>query len=51
MGEVTMDVRHLFNVVLRDVVGKHMAAMGERYPNMLVMTADVSTSSRVNEGL
>jgi len=32
---------------LRDAVGNHMPTMGERYPKMVVLTADVATSSRI----
>jgi transketolase len=46
MGEMTFNMGRL--ATLRDVVGKHMENMGKRYPKMIVLTADVSTSSRVN---
>lgn len=32
---------------LRDAVGKCLAELGKKYDNMLVMTADVDTSSRI----
>ncbi len=35
------------NAMLRDVVGSHIEAMGALYPNMVVVTADLSTSFRI----
>lgn len=32
---------------LRDMVGKYLVSLGEKYPAMLIATADVDTSSRV----
>lgn len=32
---------------LRDAVGKCLAELGKKYDNMLAMTADVDTSSRI----
>jgi transketolase len=32
---------------LRDAVGNCLGALGEKYPNMVVVTADVDTSSRI----
>ncbi|HVI42129.1 MAG TPA: hypothetical protein VM577_15865, partial [Anaerovoracaceae bacterium] len=46
MGDITFNMQAL--AAMRDVVGKHMEDMGSRYPNMIVVTADVATSSRVN---
>jgi len=46
MGDITFNMQAL--AAMRDVVGKHMEDMGCRYPNMIVVTADVATSSRVN---
>lgn len=34
-------------VAMRDVVGKTMADLGEKYPQMVLVSADVDTSSRV----
>lgn len=45
MGKVTLDAKQIF--CLRDAVGDHMPVMGERYPKMVVVTADVATSSRI----
>ncbi len=49
MGDTTLDVREFYAIALRDVVGKHIMDMGSRYPDMVVLTADVATSSRINE--
>lgn len=32
---------------MRDMVGKSLAELGKKYPEMIVMTADVDTSSRI----
>lgn len=42
---MTLNIAQLFS--LRDAVGKCLGDLGERYDNMLVLTADVDVSSRI----
>jgi transketolase len=45
MGGITFNMEVM--IAMRDVVGNHLVELGDRYPNMIVATADVDTSSRV----
>ena len=46
MGGMTLNIYHVMTS-LRDAVGKCLADLGGKYDNMLVVTADVDTSSRI----
>ena len=43
---VSLNIFHVMTS-LRDAVGKCLAELGGKYDNMLVVTADVDTSSRI----
>lgn len=45
MGDFTFNVGMMSS--LRDAVGKCLAELGGKYQNMVVITADVDTSSRI----
>ena len=46
-GEMNMTLNMTIMTSARDAVGKCLATLGGEYDNMLVLTADVDTSSRI----
>ena len=46
-GEMNMTLNMTMMTSARDAVGKCLATLGGEYDNMLVLTADVDTSSRI----
>lgn len=46
-GEMNMTLNMAMMTSARDAVGKCLATLGGEYDNMLVLTADVDTSSRI----
>ena len=46
-GEMNMTLNMTFMTSARDAVGKCLAELGDKHDDMLVLTADVDTSSRI----
>ncbi len=45
MEGLTLNIDALFSI--RDAVGACIESLGEKYPNMITVTADVDVSSRI----